>query len=196
MRYELILAGVTLLACALPVKALWEKMPLARLALCFNVLWSVLVAFHLCGAVNSVIGGFVAGIGSVPPEVVAFWLTFVVSALPGWAFVRWVLNNSTTDLPLFFERATGILGTTVVALLLPCLVLMTVAILPLQTRVLPNAGALGQGVAVMQQVPLEFYLRTVSSTLDPGAAEQRRRQLPGGLQRLARSPDPTGGGQR
>ena len=194
MRYELILGGVMLLACALPVKALWEKMPLARLALCFNVLWSVLVAFHLSGAVCGMIGGYVAGMGSIPPEIVAFWLMFVVSALPGWAFVRWGLSNSTTDLPLFFERGTGILATTTVALLLPCLVLMTVAILPLQTRVLPSAGALGQGVAVMQQVPLEFYLRTVSATVDPGAAEQRRRQLPGGLQRLARLPSLIGDG--
>ena len=130
MRYELIVAGATLLACALSVKALWEKTPLARLALSFNVLWAVLVAFHVSGPASGMVAGLLAGFEDAPLEAAGFWVAFILAAMPGWAFLRWGLRDSPADMPAFFERTTGVVGTAAVALILPCLVIMTVGVLP------------------------------------------------------------------
>ncbi|MBN2451194.1 MAG: hypothetical protein JXR77_12440 [Lentisphaeria bacterium] len=181
MRFELILAGILLLSCALPVKLLWDRYAFQRLVLGVNILWGVLVAFHYWPAFQVRLAGFVVGEG-LPLDAIAFWAAFALACLPGWAFTRWGLRDSPVDLPLFLERATGIVLTVAVALLLPCLVVMTVAMLPLQAEhVLPAEGVLGRSVRVMRQAPVQFYLRTAAWVGGMDAAHLSRTRLPHSL---------------
>lgn len=168
MQGEWILGGVLLLACALPVKVLWEKAALQRLALGVNVTWSILAAFHFWPSVRYYLSGPLAGFEAVPLEVASLWVGFCLAALPGWALVRWGVGDTHAVLPVWFEWLTGVVFTAAVALLLPCLVIVSATLLPAQ-RFLPSAGIPGQCVVLMRRAPLEFYLQAAAAAGEDAA---------------------------
>lgn len=182
MRYEWIIGGVALLACALPVKVLWEKLALQRLALGLNLLWAMLVAFHFWGGMYRQVAGLLSTVDGIPLQALAFWVAFFGAALPGWAFVRWGLRDTPADLPLLFERASGIVCTAAVALLMPCLVIVTVSVMPVQVdHILPSEGIPGRCVHVMRRAPVQYYLQSARILGGENTDYLRRERLPGRL---------------
>jgi len=160
IRFELVAAGILLLGCALALKIIWSLRPLPRLALTLTLTWAVVAAFHgwplAYGWARNVADMAWEGF---PVDAGAFWVAFVVAALPGLLLFRWTMSDAQVDYPRFFNAITGVVCTLVALWLVPCLVVMTLSIGPASDRhVLPEDGVAGQWTATLRGAPLRLYL--------------------------------------
>jgi hypothetical protein len=159
MRYELVVAGVLLLCAILPVKVVWDLHTLPRLAVCLNLLWAMFVAFHAWPLFRGWIAGLELAWEGFPVDAVSFWCAFLAGALPGAAIYRWTVRDATVDFPMVFDLATGLACTALGVWLFPCLIVMTVSIIPATAQnVLPEEGTPGRLAVVMRATPLRLYL--------------------------------------
>ena len=178
MRYELVLAGVLLLACALAAKKVWDLPVLARVAWSLNFLWAVLAAFHVWPLVL----GWVAGLAVVPEEAGSFWAALLLAVLPGWLGGRRLFREAQVEFPNVFDWVSGFAATALFVCLLPCLLIMTASTIPLlASEALPRDGIAGQAVTAMRRAPVEFYLRVAAATGGEKRQDLVASRLPPGL---------------
>lgn len=164
MRYELIVAGLLLLACALSLKIVWDLRVLPRLALSLNLLLATLAAFHFWPFFHGWTSGLALAWDAFPVDAGAFWAGLMAAALPGWVVCRYTFRHDQVEFPTFFDRLSGVVCMAAMLWLVPCLLVMTVSVVPATARnVLPEEGVAGQWTAAMRQAPLRFYLRVAET---------------------------------
>jgi hypothetical protein len=97
-------------------------------------------------------------------DAASFWCAFLGAALPGAVIYRWTVRDAPVEFPAFFDGLSGLLCTALGVWLVPCLLVMTVAIIPATARhVLPEEGRAGQIAVAMRETPLKLYLRVAES---------------------------------
>jgi len=164
MRYELIVAGMLLLACALALKIVLDLRALPRLALSLNLFLATLAAFHFWPFFHGWSTGLSLAWDGFPVDAVSFWAGLAAAALPGWAVCRYTVRQDQVEFPTVFDRLSGALCGLAVMWLLPCLIVMTVSIVPATARnVLPEEGLAGRWATAMRRAPVELYLRVAES---------------------------------
>jgi hypothetical protein len=183
IRYELIVVGILLLACTVVLKIIWDVRPLPRLALASNLIWALFAAFHGWPLAHGW-GTNVAAMAweGFPVDAGAFWVAFAVAALPGLLLYRWTVRAAEVEFPRFFDTITGLLCSAVALWLVPCLIVMTVAMTPAGDRhVLPEDGLAGEWTATLRGSPLKLYLTVAESVGGEDRSELLATRIPQGL---------------
>jgi len=172
MQIEWIAAGVVLLVGALAAKMMLEQLLLQRIGLAFTFGWAFLMALHFWEAGMGVFGGVAGLLPGMPPEVVVFWVLFLLAAAPGIILIRAWLKTYDAVFPFLFERASAVFCTLLFALGLPSLVIMTAMLMPPRiSRVLPSKGMAGTVTRGLEQAPLKIYLG-VATPLSPWTRDE------------------------
>ncbi len=182
MNLEWTAGGVLLLIVCIIFKQLQVRGGFQTLVFAFTFAWSTFVALHFwetsLGCIESLLP---LTLSDGQSALAAFWLAFVVAALPGMLLVKFWLGSYKTTFPTIIDNTILGLGSLVVAFTASCLVLLSLA--PFAPP--PSDTRTGQAYGMLRTLPGRAYIHLASFTEDEEVATQRRHRLRAMIGRLA-----------
>jgi len=174
MNFEWVVGGIVLLVTCLILKRLEQRGAFQVLVIAFTLLWSMLAAMHFWGVSAEAVEALLAGTLTRGEVVLAgFWLGFLLAALPSLLLLRFWLRNYKTTFPFVIDRGILWIGSSVVAIVVCCLTLMSLC--PFAPP--PSKNRTGQVYAVLRTIPARMYLWTAGVTGDDITDRSRRERL-------------------